>query len=125
MFCNCLAVGAGGALGAVCRYGMSLLPVLQRGAFPLPTLLTNLLGAILIGLVVGAGQRWSNLSPTLLLFLRVGVCGGFTTFSTFSLESLVLLEDGRPVLFGGYVLLSVTLCLAGVWLGKHLIHTLF
>ena len=45
---NCLAVGAGGALGAVCRYGMSLLPVLQRGAFPLPTLLTNLLGAILI-----------------------------------------------------------------------------
>ena len=84
MFCNCLAVGAGGALGAVCRYGMSLLPVLQRGAFPLPTLLTNLLGAILIGLVVGAGQRWANLSPTLLLFLRVGVCGGFTTFSTFS-----------------------------------------
>ena len=95
MFCNCLAVGAGGALGAVCRYGMSLLPVLQRGAFPLPTLLTNLLGAILIGLVVGAGHRWANLSPTLLLFLRVGVCGGFTTFSTFSLESLVLLED-RP-----------------------------
>ena len=47
---------------------MSLLPVLQRGAFPLPTLLTNLLGAILIGLVVGAGQRWSNLSPTCLLY---------------------------------------------------------
>ena len=63
----------------------------------------------------------AGLTPTLLLFLRVGVCGGFTTFSTFSLESLVLLEDGRPVLFGGYVLLSVTLCLAGVWLGKHLI----
>ena len=55
MFCNCLAVGAGGALGAVCRYGMSLLPVLQRGAFALPTLLTTLLGAILLGLVVGAG----------------------------------------------------------------------
>ncbi|MFR4757238.1 MAG: fluoride efflux transporter FluC [Evtepia gabavorous] len=123
MFCNCLAVGAGGALGAVCRYGMSLLPVLQRGAFPLPTLLTNLLGAILIGLVVGAGQRWANLSPTLLLFLRVGVCGGFTTFSTFSLESLVLLEGGPArCSSGGHVpSLSVTLCLAGVWLGKHLI----
>ena len=118
MFCNCLAVGAGGALGAVCRYGMSLLPVLQRGAFPLPTLLTNLLGAILIGLVVGAGHRWANLSPTLLLFLRVGGMRRLYHLSTFSLESLVLLEDGRPVLFGGYVLLSVTLCLAGGVAGK-------
>lgn len=120
MFCNCLAVGAGGALGAVCRYGMSLLPVLQRGAFPLPTLLTNLLGAILIGLVVGVGQRWSNLSPTLLLFLRVGVCGGFTTFSTFSLESLTLLERGQWLLGGGYMVLSVALCLLGAALGQRL-----
>ena len=120
MFCNCLAVGAGGALGAVCRYGMSLLPVLQRGAFPLPTLLTNLLGAILIGLVVGAGQRWANLSPTLLLFLRVGVCGGFTTFSTFSLESFTLLERGKWLLCGGYMFLSVALCLLGVALGQRL-----
>lgn len=80
MFCNCLAVGAGGALGAVCRYGMSLLPVLQRGAFPLPTLLTNLLGAILIGLVVGAGQRWANLSPTLLLFCGWGCAAALPPF---------------------------------------------
>ena len=77
--------------------------------------------SILIGLVVGASQRWAQLSPTLLLFLRVGVCGGFTTFSTFSLESLVLLEDGRPGLFGLYAVLSVALCLLGVWLGKTLV----
>ena len=120
MLYNGLAVGAGGAVGAVCRWGISLLPVLQRGPFPLATLLTNLAGAVLIGLVVGASQRWDQLSPTVLLFLRVGVCGGFTTFSTFSLESLVLLEDGRPVLFGLYVLLSVALCLLGVWVGKAL-----
>lgn len=107
-------------MGAVCRWGISLLPVLQRGPFPLATLLTNLAGAVLIGLVMGASQRWDPLSPTVLLFLRVGVCGGFTTFSTFSLESLVLLEDGRPVLFGLYVVLSVALCLAGVWVGKAL-----
>ena len=100
---------------------MSLLPVLQRGAFPLPTLLTNLLGAILIGLVVGAGQRWANLSPHTAALSAGGGVRRLYHLSTFSLESLVLLEDGRPVLFGGYVLLSVTLCLAGVWLGKHLI----
>lgn len=120
MLYQCLAVEAGGALGAVCRWGVSLLPVLQRGPFPLATLLTNLVGAVLIGLVVGASQRWEQIPPSVLLFLRVGVCGGFTTFSTFSLESLVLLEDGRPVLFGLYVLLSVTLCLLGVWVGKTL-----
>ena len=93
MLYNCLAVGAGGALGAVARYLVGLLPVLHRGAFPLHTLVINGVGAVVIGLVVAAGVR-TNLSPTLLLFLQVGVCGGFTTFSTFSLESLVLLEDG-------------------------------
>ena len=119
MFCNCLAVGAGGALGAVCRYGMSLLPVLQRGAFPLPTLLTNLLGAILIGLIAGlAGQ--GRISPGWTLFWKAGVCGGFTTFSTFSLESLTLLEKGRWLLGGGYMALSVIFCLAGVALGQRL-----
>lgn len=121
MLYNYLAVGAGGAVGAMCRYAMSLLPVLQRGPFPLATFLTNLAGAVLIGLVVGASQRWAQIPPALLLFLRVGVCGGFTTFSTFSLESLVLLEDGRPGLFGLYAVLSVVLCLLGVWLGKTLV----
>ena len=115
---NLLLVGAGGALGAMGRYGLSLLP--WQGELPLLTLTTNLLGAILIGLVVGAGQRWANLSPTLLLFLRVGVCGGFTTFSTFSLESLTLLEKGRWLLGGGYMALSVIFCLAGVALGQRL-----
>ena len=74
--------------------------------------------------MVAAGVR-TNLSPTLLLFLQVGVCGGFTTFSTFSLESLVLLEDGHTGLFAAYVLASVGLCLAGVWLGKGLGHLWF
>ena len=121
MLYNCLAVGAGGAVGAVCRWGISLLPVLQRGPFPLATLLTNLAGAVLIGLVMGASQRWDPLSPTVLLFLRVGVCGGFTTFSTFSLESLVLLEDGHPGLFALYAAASVGLCLLGVWLGRNVL----
>lgn len=121
MFSNFLAVGAGGAIGAMGRYAVGLIPALQRGAFPLHTLLINLGGAILIGMAVASAQRWADLSPSLLLFWRVGICGGFTTFSTFSLESLTLLENGRPGLFALYALLSVALCLVGVWLGKGMV----
>ena len=124
MLYNYLAVGAGGAVGAMCRYAISLLPVLQRGPFPLATFLTNLVGAVLIGLVVGASQRWAQLSPTLLLFLRVGVCGGFTTFSTFSLEAVSLLEQHKTGMGITYILSSVLLCLLGVLLGKAMLHPL-
>lgn len=121
MFSNFLAVGAGGAIGAMGRYAVGLIPALQRGAFPLHTLLINLGGAILIGMAAASAQRWTYLSPTLLLFWRVGICGGFTTFSTFSLESLTLLEHGQTELFALYALLSVALCLVGVWLGKGMV----
>ena len=112
-----LLVGAGGALGAMGRYGLSLLP--WRGDFPLLTLCTNLLGAVLIGFIVGLADQ-GQLSPGGTLFWKTGVCGGFTTFSTFSLESLTLLERGRWVLGGGYMVLSVALCLLGVALGQRL-----
>lgn len=121
MFSNFLAVGAGGAIGAMGRYAVGLIPALQRGAFPLHTLLINLVGAILIGMAAASAQRWTDLSPTLLLFWRLGICGGFTTFSTFSLESLTLLESGRTGLFALYALLSVALCLVGVWLGRGMV----
>ena len=112
-----LLVGAGGALGAVGRYGLSLLP--YTGEFPLLTLCTNLLGALLIGFVAGlAGQ--GRLSPGWTLFWKTGVCGGFTTFSTFSLESLTLLEKGRWLTGGMYMALSVALCVAGVLAGQGL-----
>ena len=117
MLYNCLAVGAGGALGAAARYLVGLLPLLHRGAFPLPTLLINLVGAVVIGVVAAAGGR-TALSPTALLFLQVGVCGGFTTFS---LESLVLLEDGHTGLFALYAAASVGLCLLGVWLRRNVL----
>ena len=112
-----LLVGAGGALGAVGRYGLSLLP--WRGDFPLPTLLTNLLGAVLIGFIAGLAGR-GRLPSGWTLFWKTGVCGGFTTFSTFSLESFTLLERGKWLLCGGYMFLSVALCLLGVALGQRL-----
>ena len=121
MVTNCFAVGAGGFVGAVLRYLMGLIPQLQRGAFPLATLLINVIGAILIGAVAEKAGSASGMNPTLLLFLKVGVCGGFTTFSTFSLEGVGLLESGRTGLFLLYALLSVALCLVGVLLGRALV----
>ena len=114
---NFLAVGLGGALGAAGRYAVSLIP--SKAAFPLLTLATNLLGAVLIGLIVGlsAGGR---LPARWTLFWKTGVCGGFTTFSTFSLEAWRLLESGRWMLGAAYMVLSVGLCLGGVVLGQML-----
>ena len=112
-----LWVALGGALGAVLRYAVSLIPV--RGGFPVLTLLTNLLGALLIGFIAGAAEI-SAPSPGLILFAKTGLCGGFTTFSTFSLESLGLLRRGRLLMGGAYMLLSAALCLAGVALGLRM-----
>ena len=121
MLQNCLAVGTGGFLGAVCRYLAGFIPVIQRETFPLPTLLINIAGAFLIGVVMALGEKHEAMNPQLLLFLRVGVCGGFTTFSTFSAEGLHLLESGKPGFFALYAILSVALCLAGVALGRTLV----
>ena len=112
-----LAVGLGGALGAMGRYGISLLPL--KSAFPWLTLLTNVLGALVIGVVVGVTAD-NAASPNTVLFWKTGVCGGFTTFSTFSLETVTLLSDGKSGLAAAYVALSVVLCLLGVVLGQWL-----
>ncbi|MBO5523288.1 MAG: fluoride efflux transporter CrcB [Roseburia sp.] len=112
-----LFVGLGGAIGAIGRYLISLFSV--KGDFPFLTLLTNLLGAILIGVVVGLADSKANMPKNLILFLKTGVCGGFTTFSTFSLESLLLLENGKHFLGSVYIVASVVLCILGVALGKY------
>ena len=112
-----LLVGLGGALGAMLRYGISLLP--WKGEFPVLTLVTNLLGAVLIGLVVGISSN-RGMGEDRLLFLKTGVCGGFTTFSTFSLEAFTLFERGKTGTGSLYVVASVGLCLLGVWTGRLL-----
>ena len=121
MMNNILAVGLGGAAGAVGRYVISLLPV--KTSFPILTLFTNLAGALLIGVIVGISAR-RGVHETCLLFWKTGVCGGFTTFSTFSLEALNLFQ-GKKYMYGSiYVVLSAVLCILGVFAGQYLIFCL-
>jgi CrcB protein len=111
-------VALGGALGAVARYAISLVPV--KTQFPILTLITNILGAILIGFIVGITDKKADVSPYMALFWKTGVCGGFTTFSTFSLEAFKLIENKAYALGGVYVTLSVCCCVFGIFLGKKL-----
>jgi CrcB protein len=112
MLFNCIAVGAGGAFGAVGRYLLGLVPVKTDSGFPVMTLCVNVIGAFFIGLIVGLAGKNTGFDPRLLLFLKIGVCGGFTTFSAFSFEALGLLQRGQHVTAIIYMSLSVILCLA-------------
>lgn len=114
-----LFVALGGALGAVLRYLISQLPF--HGDFPLLTLVTNLLGAVIIGIIVGVSENNENTSENLILFLKTGFCGGFTTFSTFSLETLNLWQKNKYGLSITYAGLSLVLCVVGVFFGKLIV----
>ena len=113
-----VVVALGGAVGAMGRYAISLIPV--KTSFPILTLLTNALGAILIGFIVGLVSQRGSVSPKSVLFWKTGICGGFTTFSTFSLEAVSLLEQKEYLSCSMYIVLSVACCLFGILLGRRL-----
>jgi CrcB protein len=114
-----LLVGLGGAIGATLRYGTSLVVGhLWRDSFPLATLLINILGSLAMGLLVGWLAR--TLPPgqnEIRLFVAVGVLGGYTTFSAFSLDVMTLIERGDVIPAVIYVLCSVVLCVLALLLG--------
>ena len=112
-----LVVALGGAVGAMARYAISLIPV--KSGFPFLTLVTNIMGALLIGFVVGIASGKNEVSENTILFWKTGVCGGFTTFSTFSLEAYNLFDDNQYTAGGVYVLLSCCSCILGVLCGKN------
>jgi CrcB protein len=110
---NVLAVAVGGAVGAVLRYGMTgLAHRLVQGPWPVGTTLVNVVGGFVVGFVAGlALAREGGLSHPVSLFLIVGVCGGFTTFSAFSLETVRLLQAGATAT----ALLSVAVQVVGAF----------
>lgn len=118
---QCLIVGIGGGIGAIFRYLLSKIPVPVVTAFPIMTLCINIIGAFVIGLVVGGATKY-NMSEKTILFLKTGLCGGFTTFSTFSLESITLIEQKNNIAAFCYIVCSILFCLIGVWLGKKILY---
>ena len=118
---NILAVGLGGALGAIFRYLLGQIIPNLGSRFPIATFAVNLIGCFAIGLVVGLAGKHSNIDPRVILFLQTGICGGFTTFSTFSLESLTLIEEGKIVIGILYIVLSVLLGLLALLAARNLV----
>ena len=115
-----LWIAIGGALGSVARYaGASLVTQWFGEAFPWGTMMVNVTGSFVIGLfaaLTGPDGR-VLVSPVARQFVMVGVCGGYTTFSSFSLQTLNLVREGQIAYAGANIVLSVFSCLAAVWLG--------
>ena len=110
-----LLVAVGSALGGMARFWLTQMGAVWWGAeFPWGTLVINLVGSVVIGMVAGLGGAVSN---SMRLLLMTGVCGGFTTFSAFSLQNVELIENGQMVSALGYIAASVLLCVAGCWAG--------
>ncbi len=120
-----LAVAAGGAIGAVGRHYVGVYALKWLGAaFPYGTLTVNVVGSFLMGILIALiGIKW-NIGNELRAFLTVGLLGGFTTFSAFSLDFATLVERGEIVSAVGYVVASVILALAGIFAGMHLMRAL-
>lgn len=117
-----LAVAAGGALGAVSRYW--LVTAMSGSRFPWGTFTVNVAGSLVIGVLYVLISEKAVLAEQWRAILMVGYLGAFTTFSTFSLDALLLLQDGRPLQAALYVLGSVVTCLLGAWLGMTLMRAI-
>ena len=120
-----LLVFVGGGLGAALRHfvnGASLR--LAGGDWPLGTLFINVTGSILMGVVAALFAFKLSLPPTLRLFIATGILGGYTTFSTFSLETALLIERGQPAMALAYVLGSVLLGVGGLFAGMWVVRVL-
>jgi CrcB protein len=120
-----LITGAGGFIGSGLRYLVQRnIAVLLPVSFPFATLTINVLGSLLLGIIYAIGEKSSILSPEVRIFLAIGVCGGFTTFSTFSLDTVNLMRDGEYLYLTVYILASVLLSIfatiAGIWIIKSL-----
>ena len=112
-------IALGSALGGMGRYLLGgLIQNWSGGSFPLGTLIVNISGSFLLGLISGYALESAAISAEVRAFLTIGICGGYTTFSSFSLQTLELARDGDWLRAGLNSVLSLTCCLVAVWLGR-------
>ncbi|NBB51413.1 fluoride efflux transporter CrcB [Rhizobium sp. CRIBSB] len=120
-----LIVAAGGALGSMARYGLGRLVPVSAG-WPWPTVMANVVGGLLMGLLTGwLAFRAGGDNESIRLFAAVGVLGGFTTFSAFSLETALMIERRQFAMAGGYVAVSVVVAIAALFVGLMLARRVF
>ena len=118
-----LAVALGGAAGALARHGVSTAVAAAFGPrFPLGTLVVNVAGSFAMGWLFALFAERMHVPPEMRLLVMTGLLGAFTTFSTFSVETLALLHAGRWLAGAANVVLGVALCLAAAWLGTLLVR---
>ena len=118
MFKYIILIGTGGFIGSVLRFYISkLVQNVFLSSFPYGTFAVNVIGCLLIGIIFGIAEKGTWLTPEWRMFLTVGLCGGFTTFSTFSSESFQLLRDGQLIHVLSYTTLSVLLGILAVYIG--------
>ena len=118
---NCIIVGAGGAAGAVLRYLIGLIPINRSSTFPINTFLINIIGSFAIGVIAALALRNDKIDPKLILFLKTGICGGFTTFSSFALEIGDLIAGGNTAAAAVYAILSMVMGVAAVFAGEWIV----
>ena len=115
MIRNFLLVGLGGGIGSIMRYACSL--VISSTYYPLSTLIVNIFGSLIIGLIAGISYKNETFLVSWKLFLATGICGGFTTFSAFSIENLQFLQNGKYLQGLTYITGSIVLGITAAWVG--------
>lgn len=120
---NLIAVGIGGLIGSVLRYSVALIPI-YTGLFPLKTFIVNFLGSF----IIGCTGQYMALQPEIpqhwVLFVQVGICGGFTTFSTFSLEAYNMIHQNQYGMALFYMGASIALCIFAVFMGMYVMRSI-
>jgi len=125
MLKNILLIGFGGFIGSIARYFVSMLNLsISFFSIPVGTLLVNVMGSFLIGFLTGVAAKSTILTTEWRMFLMVGLCGGFTTFSTFTSENLMLIHNGQILSVLLYTGLSIFLGFIAVYLGYVLTNLL-